>query len=106
MRVLVVDDEAPARARLQQIVEELDGYTCVGVAANGDEALQLAVSKQPDIVLLDIRMPGLSGIEVANHLMSLSLRYHSKRRFGDLLSRISGDVSKAMTIAWTISSVP
>ena len=68
MRVLIVDDEAPARERLQQILAELDGYTCAGLAANGDEALRLVASEQPDIVLLDIRMPGLSGIEVAHHL--------------------------------------
>lgn len=71
MRVLVVDDEAPARERLQQILEELDGYTCAGLAANGDEALRLVASERPDIVLLDIRMPGLSGIEVAHHLNAL-----------------------------------
>ncbi len=71
MRVLVVDDEAPARERLQQILEDLDGYTCVGLAANGDEALRLVASERPEIVLLDIRMPGLSGIEVAHHLNAL-----------------------------------
>ena len=71
MRVLVVDDEAPARERLQQILEELDGYTCAGLAANGDEALRLVASERPEIVLLDIRMPGLSGLEVAHHLNAL-----------------------------------
>ncbi len=71
MRVLIVDDEAPARERLQQILEELDGYTCAGLAANGDEALRLVASERPEIVLLDIRMPGLSGIEVAHHLNAL-----------------------------------
>ena len=71
MRVLVVDDEAPARERLEQILEELDGYSCAGLAANGDEALQLVTSERPDIVLLDIRMPGMSGIEVAHHLNAL-----------------------------------
>ncbi len=71
MRVLVVDDEAPARERLRQILSESDSYDCVGEAGNGDEALQLAVSLKPDIVLLDIRMPGLSGLEVAHHLQAL-----------------------------------
>ena len=71
MRVLVVDDEAPARERLRQILSDFDAYDCVGEAGNGDEALHLAVSLNPDIVLLDIRMPGLSGIEVAHHLQAL-----------------------------------
>ncbi len=68
MRVLVVDDEAPARARLRQIVEDLDGYECVGEAASGDEALAMVPDARPDIVLLDIRMPGLDGIQTAHHL--------------------------------------
>ena len=71
MRVLVVDDEAPARERLRQILGESDGYDCVGEAGNGDEALRLAVGLEPDIVLLDIRMPGMSGLEVAHHLHAL-----------------------------------
>ena len=71
MRVLVVDDEAPARERLRQILTDFADYDCVGEAGNGDEALRLAVSMKPDIVLLDIRMPGLSGIEVAHHLQAL-----------------------------------
>ncbi len=71
MRVVVVDDEAPARERLRQMLEDFDGYECIGVAANGEEALQLAMSERPDIMLLDIRMPGLSGLEVAHHLNAL-----------------------------------
>jgi two-component system response regulator AlgR len=71
MKVLVVDDEAPARARLRQIVDELDGYRCVGEAASGDEALAMAADTNPDIVLLDIRMPGLDGIQTAHHLNRL-----------------------------------
>lgn len=71
MRVIVVDDEEPARERLRQMLDDIDDYECAGVAANGEEALELAVSEQPDIMLLDIRMPGLSGLEVAHHLNSL-----------------------------------
>ena len=68
MKVLIVDDEGPARDRLRQLVEDVDGYDVAGEAANGHEALELAASLEPDIVLLDIRMPGLDGIEVAHHL--------------------------------------
>lgn len=71
MKVLVVDDEAPARARLRQIVTDLDGYVCVGEAGSGDEALSMVTAKRPDIVLLDIRMPGLDGIQTAHHLNRL-----------------------------------
>ena len=71
MRVLVVDDERPARERLKQIIDDLDGYEFVGDAQNGEQAITKASELAPDIVLLDIRMPGLNGIETAHHLNSL-----------------------------------
>ena len=71
MRVLVVDDERPARERLHQIIDDLDGYEFVGDAKNGEDAIAQASELAPDIVLLDIRMPGLNGIETAHHLNAL-----------------------------------
>jgi two-component system response regulator AlgR len=71
MRVLIVDDEQPARARLKQLLDDETGYECVGQAENGSDAVKLAVELQPDIVLLDIRMPGLDGIETAHHLNAM-----------------------------------
>lgn len=71
MKVLIVDDEKPARDRLQQILEDEDGYEVVGEAANGHEALDLAARLSPDVVLLDIRMPGMEGIEAAHHLNAM-----------------------------------
>ncbi|MGI9234580.1 MAG: LytR/AlgR family response regulator transcription factor [Woeseiaceae bacterium] len=71
MKVLIVDDEKPARDRLVQILEDEDDYQVVGEAGNGQEALALAARFEPDIVLLDIRMPGLDGIETARHLNEL-----------------------------------
>ncbi|HNP63627.1 MAG TPA: LytTR family DNA-binding domain-containing protein [Woeseiaceae bacterium] len=70
MKVLVVDDEQPARERLRQLLDDEDGYDCVGEAGNGLDAVTLCNQLQPDIVLLDIRMPGLDGIETAHHLNS------------------------------------
>ncbi|MGB5257420.1 MAG: LytTR family DNA-binding domain-containing protein [Woeseiaceae bacterium] len=71
MKVLVVDDEKPARDRLRQLLEDEADYEVVGDAGNGEEALSLAAKLKPDIVLLDIRMPGLDGIETAHHLNEL-----------------------------------
>jgi two-component system, LytTR family, response regulator AlgR len=68
MRVLIVDDEPPARDRLRRLSAEIAAIECVGEAANGVEALALAESTRADVVLLDIRMPGMDGIEVARHL--------------------------------------
>lgn len=71
MKVLIVDDEAPARERLRQIIHESGEHEVVGEAANGSEALALSKEKAPDVVLLDIRMPGMNGIEAAHHLNEL-----------------------------------
>ena len=71
MRVLVVDDEKPARDRLKQMIDELENFEVVAEAANGREAIALASKLQPEIVLLDIRMPGLDGIETAHHLNTM-----------------------------------
>ena len=71
MRVLVVDDEKPARERLKQLLEDEADYDFAGEAANGNDAVKLAAELEPDIVLLDIRMPGLDGIETAHHLAAM-----------------------------------
>jgi two-component system response regulator AlgR len=71
MKLLIVDDEPPARDRLRRLLEEIGDCEVVAEAGNGEEALAMCSDAQPDIVLLDIRMPGLSGIEVARHIDSL-----------------------------------
>ena len=71
MRILIVDDEKPARDRLRQLVDDLDAHAVVGEAANGEEAISMASSLRPEAVLLDIRMPGIDGIETAHHLNAL-----------------------------------
>lgn len=71
MKILIVDDEAPARSRLRGMLQATPDYTVAGEAATGQQALQLASELQPDIVLLDIRMPGMDGLEAAHHLARL-----------------------------------
>ncbi|MCP5451142.1 MAG: response regulator transcription factor [Gammaproteobacteria bacterium] len=71
MKVLIVDDEPPARDRLRELLGRLPDHEPCGEAGNGADALRLAASLQPDIVLLDIQMPGLDGLETARRLATL-----------------------------------
>lgn len=70
-QVLVVDDEAPARKRLTELVDSLDAWQVVGSAATGREAVEFCSQRPVDVVLLDIRMPDMGGIEAAQHLAKL-----------------------------------
>jgi DNA-binding LytR/AlgR family response regulator len=67
-RCLIVDDEAPARAELRFLLQSFDDIQVVGEASNADEAAVLLDSLDYDIVLLDIRMPGGTGLDLARRL--------------------------------------
>ncbi len=71
LTLLLVDDEKPARQRLAQLLAPHSRYRVIGEAEDGINALQLIDERQPDVLLLDIRMPGMDGIEVARHLLDL-----------------------------------
>lgn len=68
LRVLLVDDEAPARARLRQMLAERGDTVVVGEAEDGVQALERVQDLAPDVVFLDIQMPGCTGLEVAASL--------------------------------------
>lgn len=69
--VMIVDDEPLARQRLRNLIEDIGGYEVVAEAANGFEAMNQLQAQPVAIVLLDIRMPGMDGIELAQHLRAL-----------------------------------
>lgn len=71
-RILIADDEELARARLERLIGELPGYSVCARAENGEMALTEAARTHPDIVLLDIRMPGTDGMQAAEQLSQLS----------------------------------
>lgn len=72
LRILIADDEAPARNRLRELISDFENMSVVAEAKNGLEALQLAEIIETDIVLLDIRMPQMDGVEAAAHLQKLA----------------------------------
>lgn len=73
MKVLIVDDEPLARERLSGLVTQLPGYEIAGHAADGKTAVELIQQVEPDVVLLDIRMPGIDGLQVARSLSNMAL---------------------------------
>jgi two-component system, NarL family, invasion response regulator UvrY len=68
IRVLTVDDQAVFRGVARDVIEATAGFEAIGEAASGEEALEAVARLEPQLVLLDVRMPGLNGIEVARRL--------------------------------------
>jgi len=71
MKILIADDEALARTRLRNLLTNHPQYDVVAEAAHGRDVLERVNVNKPDVVLLDIRMPGMDGLETAHHLAAL-----------------------------------
>jgi two-component system response regulator AlgR len=71
MKILIVDDEQLARDRLSRMIGGFADHEVVGEAANGIEAVKVASTMLPEVVLMDIRMPGMDGLEAARHFADL-----------------------------------
>lgn len=68
VRVLVVDDQAPFRAAERAVLSRLPGFDLVAEAASGEEAIEMAADLQPDLVLMDINMGAIDGIEATRQI--------------------------------------
>lgn len=73
MRILIVDDEPLARARLKRLLAQLPEHQCVAEAENAAQAMQHIKQLQPDLVLLDIAMPGQDGISLGTDILQLAV---------------------------------
>lgn len=71
MRVLVADDQAAVREGLVLLLGLLDGVELIGAARDGQEAVDLSVSLRPDVVLMDLRMPRVDGVEATKQIVAL-----------------------------------
>lgn len=76
LKILIADDEAPARNRMRDLLGDIEHIEIVAEAKNGKEAIDLAESCKPDLMLLDIRMPVMDGIEAAQHAQKLDHKPH------------------------------
>ncbi len=76
LKILIADDEAPARNRMRDLLGDIEDVLVVAEASNGKEAIDLAQTTKPDVMLLDIRMPLMDGIEAAQHAQKLDPRPH------------------------------
>ena len=70
VRVLIADDSAVARGLLKQVLESDSGIRVIGMATTGDEAVELTATLKPDLVTMDLIMPGLNGIEATQRIMA------------------------------------
>ncbi|HTE73174.1 MAG TPA: response regulator transcription factor [Actinomycetes bacterium] len=71
VRVLVVDDQAPFRRAMRSVVEETDGFEVVGEVDSGEASLEAAAALAPDLVLMDVHLPGIDGLEATRRLAAL-----------------------------------
>ena len=70
VRVLIVDDQEPFRLAARMVVEATDGFEVVGEAETGESSVEMAESLAPDLVLMDVNLPGIDGLEATRRILN------------------------------------
>ena len=76
IQIMLVDDHVMVRAGLKALLEQMQGIHVVGEAANGFQAIELVKQLQPDVILMDLSMPGMDGIEAIKRIITISPDQH------------------------------
>jgi DNA-binding NarL/FixJ family response regulator len=89
VRVLIVDDQEPFRVAAQMVVEATDGFEVVGVAESGESSIEMARELLPDLVLMDVNLPGINGLDATqqilgavDHVVVFVLSTYSEEEYG------------------------
>ena len=72
VRVLIVDDQEPFRLAARMVVEATEGFEVVGEAETGEQSIEMARELQPDLVLMDVNLPGINGLEATRKILQSS----------------------------------
>ena len=102
VRVLIVDDQPPFRDAVRMVVEMTDGFVVVAEAEDGEQAVALAAEVRPDLVLMDVQMPGIDGLEATRQIMEL----HGPPHVLVMSTRESGDYEEPATAAGAVGFLP
>jgi DNA-binding NarL/FixJ family response regulator len=70
VRVLIVDDQEPFRLAARMVVEATDGFDVVGEAESGEDSVEMAATIAPDLVLMDVNLPGIDGLEATRRILA------------------------------------
>ena len=89
VRVLIVDDQEPFRMAARMVVEATEGFDVVGEAETGEDSVTMAAELSPDLVLMDVNLPGINGLDATRQILAAA--GPDQRRRGLLLSTYEED---------------